>query len=180
MERLQEATFGRILGTRRSIQSEQFAFDAQQLGDDPSLRGAFGAVDRLFHRREPFRDLPGTAQGFCQLSDENEHPIAGRRGTAFRECGLQLRQSSLWVSPLDEENAPMGAAKSMPEGQGMSPRRVMQEVNILFGKVQITDPQGERACSESQGEAPRLCVIIRFRVLDRAVSHSHRLLWKTL
>ena len=74
----------------------------------------------------------------------------------------------------------MGAAKSMPEGQGMSPRRVMQEVNILFGKVQITDPQGDRACSESQDEAPRLCVIIRLRLLDRALGPRHRLFWKAL
>src|SRR5215469_6528544 len=74
----------------------------------------------------------------------------------------------------------MGAANSLPEGQLMSTRCLMQEVDVMFGALQITDPQGDWACRGTQCVACRSGMIIRLHTLDQTLGHSHRLVWKTL
>jgi hypothetical protein len=54
VERLQKVLLGRRRGLRRTLLQDEFALDAQQLGDAPSLLVALGSRQRLVDDRYPF------------------------------------------------------------------------------------------------------------------------------
>ena len=60
VERLTEVILGRCRGAGRPLQQQQFALDAQQLGDVPAFVGLVGARDRLQCSRLPRTPMAGT------------------------------------------------------------------------------------------------------------------------
>ena len=74
----------------------------------------------------------------------------------------------------------MGAPERMPERQGMSARRIPQELNVRFGQIEMANPQGDRTCRNGQGVTQRVRMMIRLRTFDHALDHRQRLLRETL
>src|SRR6266404_5629774 len=70
IERAQKVLLGRRRRLRRTLQQDEFAFDAQQLGDAPALLVAFGPCECLVDNREPFGSFTVTTEGVRNLGEK--------------------------------------------------------------------------------------------------------------
>jgi len=61
---------GRLRGLRRTLPLDEFAFDAQELGDTPALLIGVRSRQRLVDNREPFGSLTVTTEGVCNLGEK--------------------------------------------------------------------------------------------------------------
>ena len=69
-----EMFLGRRMRARRILQQDQFAFDAQQLGDVSPFVAGFAAQEGLIDGFEPQRDLTRLAETRRRFAEQEEKP----------------------------------------------------------------------------------------------------------
>jgi len=67
---LQKVLLGRRRGLRRTLPQDEFALDAQELGDAPALLVALGSCERLVDDREPLSSFTVATERVGNLGEK--------------------------------------------------------------------------------------------------------------
>ena len=101
---------GRPSGIRPALLQNKIAFDAQQLGHAPTPFRALGSHEGFLNRNETLGHLFGTAQGFCERTEESRVTVEKPGLTKVIESAAEKRQPSDDITTLDRQYCFEGVA----------------------------------------------------------------------
>jgi hypothetical protein len=108
--------FGRCRGSGYSLQQQKLAFDAQQLGNAPTVFIALGSRQRLVDCFESLSNLPGMTKPFRQLAEEpREVRLEADLGKLLKS-GAQKPQPGIQIAVPDQQGSVEAMALSSPDG----------------------------------------------------------------
>src|SRR5258707_11547753 len=132
IDRTQEVLLSRRRGVRCTLPQDEFAFDAQELGDAPVLLAAFASREHLVDNREPFGSFTVTAEGVRNLGEKLSVKDTKRVLPDASERGAQNLQAGANVSALDEQHAFETSTHDAPQLQRMPGGKVRKAIYLAL------------------------------------------------
>src|SRR5215470_3508027 len=136
IERVKEMPLCLARRIRAAAAQQEFALDAQQLGQIPELVVAFRSRQRLIDRREPFFEPADTAEGVGELAEKDGVIDAELNPAEPFERGAEHGRSVDQIAALDRQHALEAAPVSLPEDELLALRMLEQQAHGALGRRQ--------------------------------------------
>src|SRR5258708_40026077 len=145
IDRTQEVLLSRRRGVRCTLPQDEFAFDAQELGDAPVLLAAFASREHLVDNREPFGSFTVTPGGVRNFEEKWRVKKANRVLREVGERGAQKLQTAANVAPFNEPHPFEASTNGVPPPQRVPGGEIHERLYVALRQGQIADEKGDGA-----------------------------------
>src|SRR5690242_6705717 len=138
------------------------------------------SLNGLLDGGKPLPRLPGLRECFREYAKEGRSIDRVSDAGKFPKSGTEKLESFRSIDTLEMQYSLIAASPLIPSDDTMLPRKVEQPSYILSRGLQVSYPEGNRACGLHQRIADGKRVFGRFSVLDSSLRRAYCLIGKAL